>query len=156
MKVKRLFLLSTLPFTLNCCTNNKPIKEAPFNLNIFIEEYNPPKITLLKSESEFNEFLNDEKIFTNEPSEEFKEINKKYDSNYFEKNDLAAVIKRASSSMIYGYSLNKISKEDNYWIISLNSLAEKENVSSDLGAYYCYYFELEKDPNILGAKVVFQ
>lgn len=156
MRAKQLFLLFILPFVLNCCAKNEPLKEAPFNLNIFAEEYNPPKITLMKNKKEFNEFLNDGKIFTSEPSEQFNEINKKFDNSYFEIKDLAAVIKQATSSMIYGYTLNEISKEDNFWIISLHELVEKEKVSSDMGAYYCYYFELEKDPNIVGAKLIFE
>ena len=156
MSRNKTYLLLALSFSLSCCTNNEPLTRIPFNLNNLIEEYNPPRITFLKNSEEFNIFLTDEKIFTKEPSEKFKEINKNYNNNYFANKDLVAVIKQATSSMIYGYSLNHISKENNYWIISLNELAEKDKVTDDMGAFYCYYFELEKDPNILGAKLVFE
>ena len=156
MKKNRAYLLLALSFSLNCCSNNKPLTKVPFNLNNLIEEYNPPLITFLKNSQEFNSFLEDESIFTKEPSEKFEEINKKYNNDYFSNKDLAAVITQATSSMIYGYSLNQISKENNYWIISLNELAEKGNVTDDMGAFYCYYFELEKDPNIVGAKLIFE
>ena len=155
MKRRKMCLLLTLPFVLTGCCK-KPLTRIPFNLNSLNYAYKPPRMTFLRNSEEFNNYLNDTNIFTKDPSENFKEINKKYDDNYFVSNDLAAVIIQASSSMIYGYSLNRISKEDNNWIISLHSLSEDENVTCDMGAYYCYYFEFEKDPNIIGAKLVFE
>lgn len=154
MKNKKLFLLSMLPFILSNCTSNEPLTKVPFNLKNFIEEEMPPQASLLKSEEEFNSFLKNERIFTNYPSEEFNDINKKYDANYFETKDLVAVITQATSSMIYGYSLKQISKDDSYWCISLTELAKSGNVTSDMGDFFCYYIELEKDPGITGAKLV--
>ncbi|MCR5309371.1 MAG: hypothetical protein K6E21_04600 [Bacilli bacterium] len=160
MHIKKLISLSLLSFAFIACsnkqkllTNNKPLTDIPFNLNIGTEGFNPPNASLFKNEEQFNAFLKDETIFTNEPSEEFNNINAKYDASYFINNDLIAVIEWATSSNYYGYSLNKIYKEDNFWAISIKALSKSENVDCAMGAYFCYYFEVEKDPNMVDVKL---
>jgi hypothetical protein len=153
MKNKRILQLLILPFMLSGCSK-KALDPIPFNLNVLDESFSVERGYLLKSTTEFSDFLNNSAIFTNKPSDKFKEINAKYNQDYFNNNDLGAVIVQATSSMIYGYSLNEIRKQENSWIISLRSLSEKENVTCDMGAFYCYYFELEKDINITKVTVV--
>ena len=141
-----------LPFTLNACSN-KQMEVVPFNLNYSKEMFHPPVVSFFKKLSEFEDFLKDNNIFTSEPTQEFTNINAKYDESYFNNYDLSAVIVQANSGSIYGYSLEGITKEENSWIISIKSLSKGQYETHDMGAYYTYYFELEKDSNIKDCKL---
>lgn len=151
-KSKKLLALMILPFTLNACSN-KQMEVVPFNLNYSKEMFHPPVVSFFKKLSEFEDFLKDNNIFTSEPTQEFTNINAKYDESYFNNYDLSAVIVQANSGSIYGYSLEGITKEENSWIISIKSLSKGQYETHDMGAYYTYYFELEKDSNIKDCKL---
>lgn len=129
------------------------LKDEPFNLNNLSENFDAPKATLLKSVTEFNLFLNDEKIFTKEPTKKFVEVNSKYDETYFLKADLIALIIQASSGMIEGYSLNGIEKDKSTYVIDLKAISSSNITSDDMGRYFCYYLEVAKDVNMIGVTI---
>ena len=151
-KSRKFLVLMILPFTLNSCSN-KQMEVVPFNLNYLKEMFNPPVVSFFKKLSDFEDFLKDDNIFTNEPTQKFSNINAKYDESYFNNYDLSAVIVQANSGSIYGFSLEGITKEENSWIISIKSLSKGRYQTCDMGAYYTYYFELEKDANMKDCKL---
>ena len=65
-KVKTILSLSLVTLVSSCSVSM--LKDEPFNLNNLSEKLDAPKATLLKSVTEFNLFLNDENIFTKEPT----------------------------------------------------------------------------------------
>lgn len=142
-----LFMLISLLVMLCGCGGKIELKEVPFTLNTVSDNFHPPQITLIKSNEEFGVFLNDESIFDDELSSEFQQENNKYDSIFFESNDLIAIIIQAPSSQITGYHINKITKENQDIIIHIEAEGP-DNVTSDMGKYYTYYFSVEKDDNI--------
>ena len=147
------FLLSIL-FTTSC--NFGLLKTVPFNLgDILAEDYNPPNITFISSVDKFNEYLSDISIFDSELSDEFKKINSKYDTKYFEKKDLLAIIEQATSGMVIGYKLQSIEIIDNYWVVEIKDVVKggSKNVTHDMGGYFCYYLSVNKNPDIIGAKL---
>ena len=145
------FLLFTL-FTTSC--NHGILKNLPFDLgDTLSEDYNPQNIAFINSVDRFNEYLTDTTTFASELSDEFKKINSKYDTKYFEKKDLIAVIEQANSGSIIGYKLKSIENIDNYWVVEINSVTKKRYVTCDMGGYFCYYLSVSKNPNIIGAKL---
>lgn len=149
--VKTILSLSLLTLVSSCSVSM--LKEQPFNLNNLSENFDAPKGTLLKSVTEFNLFLNNEKIFTKEPTKEFDEINSKYDETYFLKSDLIAVIIQAFSRMIEGYSMTDIQKDKSTYVIDLKAISSSNNVTDDMGRYFCYYLDVTKDVNMTGATI---
>lgn len=139
---------------LSACNNVSILETIPFNLNTMLDDFDPPQATLLKSLDEFNAFLSDASIFEEEPSLEFQEINAKYDENFFNENDLIALIIYSTSRMIEGYCLKEINKENDFWVITLDSVSSKDNVTADMGRYFCYYIEVKKKETISNVKVI--
>ena len=146
--------ISTLLITIfvSACNNVSMLKTIPFNLNTMSEDFDPPKATLFKSFAEFNIFLSDTSIFEEELSIEFSEVNAQYDENFFNESNLIALILHSTSSMIEGYYLKQIYKENDFWAIALDSVSD-DNVTTDMGRYFCYYITVEKDENISNVKV---
>ena len=52
-----------------------------------------------------------------------------------------------------GYSLNGIEKDESTYVIDLKSISPTDNVSDDMGRYFCYYLEVTKDVNMTGATI---
>ena len=75
-------------------------------------------------------------------------INEKYSENFFEQNDLIAVIIQSTSSMTTGYRLKEKVKSNNIWSIKLESIYSSDNVTDDIGKYFSYYLTVEKDNSI--------
>lgn len=144
-------LLATI--FISACNSVSMLQTVPFNLNTMSVDFDPPKATLIKSASELNLFLSDESIFEEELSAEFSDINFQYDENFFVNKDLIALIVQSTSSMVEGYTLKQINKENGYWIVVLDSVSKKNNVTSDMGRYFCYYIEVEKDNAISNVKL---
>ena len=129
--IHRKLIIPILVFSfLTTSCNYELLKESPFDLaDTLSEDYNPPNITFINSVDRFNEYLSDTTIFKSELSDKFKEINSKYDTKYFEKEDLLAIIEQATSGSITGYKLKSIENIDNYWVVEINSVSKGKNVT---------------------------
>ena len=158
-KRHRKLVIPILLFTLFITSCNYGMLETvPFSLgDITSEDYYPPNITFINSVDSFNEYLSDTTIFKSELSDKFKEINSKYDTKYFEKKDLISIIEQATSGMIIGYKLKSIENIDNYWVVEIDSVVKggKKNVTCDMGGYFCYYLSVNKNKDIIGAKLTY-
>ena len=147
------FLFFSL-FSISC--NYVLLKDLPFSLNEdFTLDFSPSRIDFINSLDKFNEYLSDTTVFKSELSDKFKKINSKYDSKYFEKKDLISIIELATPGSIKGHRLKSIKNIDNYWAVKLESLPRMENVTTDMGGYFCYYLSVNKNPDIIGAYLYF-
>ena len=155
IKYLSLILLSLLAMIIVCLTacSNALMETVPFNLNTLLENFDPPRITFIKSSEEFDEFLSDKTIFIDDFEQEFIDVNAKYNDEFFDNNDLIALILQATSRMVKGYKLNEISISDNSWILDISSVAENSSVTSDMGGYFCYYISVDKNPEINEVKI---
>ncbi len=93
------------------------------------------------------------KIYSLKNRQKNIEVNQKFDETYFLNSDLIALIIQATSGMIEGYSLNGIEKDESTYVIDLKSISPTDNVSDDMGRYFCYYLEVTKDVNMTGATI---
>lgn len=93
------------------------------------------------------------KIYSLKNRQKNIEVNQKFDETYFLNSDLIALIIQATSGMIEGYSLNGIEKDESTYVIDLKSISPTDNVSDDMGRYFCYYLEVTKDANMTGATI---
>ncbi|MBP5242508.1 MAG: hypothetical protein J6Z36_02320 [Clostridia bacterium] len=126
---------------------------VPFNLNSLSEDFAPPKITFIRSSEEFDDFLSDRTVFVESFNKEFTGENAKYNDDFFEKNDLIALILQATSGAIKGYKLDDISVSGSSWVLAVSEVAEKSTVTDDMGAYFCYYITVEKNSDVIDAKI---
>lgn len=147
-----LLAVVVLCITITACVSNM-MDEIHFTLNTLQENFNPPRTTLIKTEEDFIQFIENKDIFADELSEEFQAINSQYNADFFAKNDLIAIIVQATSSMITGYELKEITKESSSWIVSIKSISSSENVTDDMGRYFSYYVMVEKDTAISTAQL---
>ena len=85
----------------------------PFTLNNDLGGW--PTNTFIRSKEEFDEYLSNPDVFSESFTDIFRRINEKYDASYFAENDLLALIIWATSTTIYGYSLDKAEVVDWYW-----------------------------------------
>ena len=154
-KYLRLIVLSLLATVIVCFTacGDAFMETIPFNLNTLSENFDPPRISYIRNSEEFKEFLSDDSIFVDEFDQEFTDVNSQYDHDFFEKNDLIALILQASSGMVKGYKLNNLSVIDNSWVVEISSISEKSNVTDDMGGYFCYYISVGKNPDVNDAKI---
>lgn len=129
-------------FTACSCSGYK-LKKVAFTLNYERMFFNPPELTFIRDEYDFNAFLNNSTIFKDELSDKFEKENKKYDSKFFEDHYLCAIIILSDSSQTKGYKLKKVEIKDRAAIIHLKA-DEPENASIDKGKYFTYYLALEK------------
>lgn len=141
------FLTLLICIFMTACSSDK-LEEIPFTLNYSNANFYPPSSKLIKSISEFEVFLADESIFSDKLSNDFMKINEKYSENFFEQNDLIAVIIQSTSSMTTGYRLKEKVKSNNIWRIKLESIYSSDNVTDDIGKYFSYYLTVEKDNSI--------
>ena len=159
-KLKKTHHKIILPFLffslLSTSCNYVLLKDLPFSLNKdFIFDFSPSRIDFINSLDKFNEYLSDTTVFKSELSDEFKKINSKYGTKYFGKKDLISIIELATSGSIKGHRLKSIKNIDNYWAVKLESLPRMENVTTDMGGYFCYYLSVNKNPDIIGAYLYF-
>lgn len=145
-KVMIKFLCSVLLiFTLfaACSCSGYKLKKVSFTLNYDRMFFNPPELTFIRDEYDFNTFLNNNSIFKDDLSDEFEKANKKYDSDFFKDHYLCAIIIHSDSSQTKGYKLKKVEIENRAAIIHLKA-DEPKNASIDKGKYFTYYLALEK------------
>ena len=159
-KLKKTHHKIILPFLffplLSTSCNYVLLKDLPFSLNkAFTQEFYSSKIDFINSLDKFNEYLSDTTVFKSELSDEFKKINSKYDTKYFEKKDLISIIELATSGSIKGHRLRSIKNIDNYWAVKLEDLPRMEYVTTDMGGYFCYYLSVNKNPDIIDAYLYF-
>ncbi len=150
---RRLILCLILGLTLvaaACGSKDNADKTVPFNLNEDWLRSPSDKAILLQSKDEMTAFLADESLFTKEPSQEFTEINNRYDDDYFKQNDLVALIIWASSGSYYGYRLGKPVERSGIWVIETMGLAHGNVVTDDMGKIFCYYVEVPKKAGVTG------
>lgn len=146
------FIAVIIGISMSACSSDK-LEEVPFTLNYSSENFNPPTVTLMKNKSDFDSFLTDQNIFSDELSADFVKINEGYSEEFFEQNDLIAVIVQATSSMITGYRLKETTKENGLWIVKIESITSSAIITDDMGRYFCYYLTVEKDIAINGAEL---
>ncbi len=133
-----------------CGSKDKANETVPFNLCEEMMMHPSNEAVLLRSKDEMTAFLADESVFTREPSQEFTEINNRYDDNYFKQNDLVALIIWASSGSYYGYHLGEPVERSGIWVIETTGLAHGNVVTHDMGKIFCYYVEVPKKAGVTG------
>lgn len=147
ISVCMLLTIGLLCFT--SCSGNSMLKPIPFNLNATSEDFDPPRQSLIRNSTEFNEFLSDRSVFVENFEQDFMSKNNEFDEKFFEDNDLIALILQAPTRMIKGYKLNSLTASDGCWILNMSSVSDKSEAHDDvLGRYFCYYIVVEKDANI--------
>lgn len=152
-KLYKIVCFLSILFQASSC-NGRMLQSVPFSLsNEFCMELKPSLAMLVKSVNEFDSFLKNNDIFKKEFNEEFIKENSKYDEKYFLNNDLIALIVQATSGSIKGYKLKSIEKNNNSYDVYLESIANKHNVTDDMGGYFCYYLSVDKDKKMSNAKI---
>ncbi|MBQ7968549.1 MAG: hypothetical protein IJ292_01870 [Clostridia bacterium] len=149
-------LLAIGLFCFTSCGGSSMLEPVPFNLKPSSEDFDPPRQSFIRNSTEFNEFLSDRSVFNENFEQDFISKNKEFDDEFFEDNDLIALILQAPTRMIKGHKLNSLTASDGCWVLKMSSVSGKSERHDDvLGPYFCYYIAVQKDTSINGVKIEF-
>ncbi len=151
--MKKLLIISLFViFSLTGCSSQL-METVPFTLNTEVLGESGEKCILIKSKIDFDSFLANEEIFMPDLSDEFIEVNSKYDTSFFESKYLIALVVQATSGQIEGYKLISQKIEGDTLTITISSYSNEKNVTGDMGGWFTYYLAYNKSSKINSVKL---